>query len=359
MFELRMFTARDGDAILLSYEGPAGRRHVLVDGGRRETYTVLRPALARIADAGERIELLVLTHIDADHIEGLLELIQDPDRPITIDEVWFNGPDQLSRLQALGFDQGDAFQVGLKAAALGANARFQGGPIVLPANGCPPRFVLDGGLAITLLSPDTGRLTKLAAQWRAWHAAAPKRAMEKEARRGKRLQAMGRRPMPARIDVAALAEASIELDRELVNGTSIAFVAEWAGARALLAADAHPDLLCASLDHLREPGKSYVVDLLKVPHHGSAGNITAALLERLECRRYAISTDGSRHGHPDPEAVARLLRYGTAGRKELWFNYRQASTTPWAERSLCESWDYVCFLPEDQQGPTIVPVAAT
>lgn len=354
-----MFTARDGDALLLSYEGLGGRRHVLVDGGRQETYAVLRPALARIADAGERIELLVLTHIDADHIGGLLELIRDADRPVPIDEVWFNGPDQLSRLQALGFDQGDAFQVGLKAAALGANARFQGGPVVLPSNGCPPRFVLDGGLAITLLSPDAGRLTKLAARWRAWQVAAPQRAMEREARRGRRLQAMGRRPMPAQIDVAALAEAASEPDRDMVNGTSIAFVAEWAGARALLAADAHPDLLCASLDHLRKPGEAYVVDLLKVPHHGSAGNLTQALLERLECRRYAISTDGSRHGHPDPEAVARLLRHGTAGRKELWFNYQQASTTRWAERSLREAWDYVCFLPEDQEGPTIVPVAST
>jgi hypothetical protein len=52
-----------------------------------------------------------------------------------------------------------------------------------------------------------------------------------------------------------------------------------------------------------------------------AGNLSRPLADLLDCTRFAISPNGSRHHHPDPEAIARLLLW-KPGPKEFYFNYR-------------------------------------
>jgi hypothetical protein len=144
---------------------------------------------------------------------------------------------------------------------------------------------------------------------------------------------MGRKPMPAVLHVDALIAPTLT-DPEPPNGSSIAFIAEWDGRRILLAGDAHPGLLAESLGKLVPAGGPVPIDLFKVSHHGSHGNTTRELVEVLDCRRFLISTDGKRHGHPDPEAIARLLRFAPDGEKTLYFNYATGRTTPWDDANL-------------------------
>ena len=72
---LRVFFAGDGDCLLLtSAEG----RHTLIDGGRAGTFAEhTRPYLAELADAEESLELIVVSHIDADHISGVIALLEE------------------------------------------------------------------------------------------------------------------------------------------------------------------------------------------------------------------------------------------------------------------------------------------
>ena len=77
MFKLTAFPAADGDCLLLSFGETPPYCHVLIDGGRQGTYSILKPTLKAIAEVGEAIDLLVLSHIDADHIEGFLALVAD------------------------------------------------------------------------------------------------------------------------------------------------------------------------------------------------------------------------------------------------------------------------------------------
>ena len=49
------------------------------------------------------------------------------------------------------------------------------------------------------------------------------------------------------------------------------------------------------------------VDIVKVSHHGSKDNTSNELLELIECNKFLISTDGKQHGHPDKEALARII----------------------------------------------------
>lgn len=156
--------------------------------------------------------------------------------------------------------------------------------------------------------------------------------------------------MPETLDVEALSMPG-PTDREAPNGSSIAFVAEYEGRRVLMGGDAHPDLLAKSLAALAEAeGGRYRMDLLKVPHHGSRGNVTADLIRLLDCRRFAISIDGTRHGHPDPEAIARLLRFSPEGTKRLYFNYAKDRALAWNAEATRGRWGYDCVWPDPEQG---------
>ncbi len=71
---LRVFAASDGDCLMLT---SSDGRHALIDGGRggsfkEETW----PTLQALAKAGEKIDLVVVSHIDADHISGILWLLK-------------------------------------------------------------------------------------------------------------------------------------------------------------------------------------------------------------------------------------------------------------------------------------------
>jgi beta-lactamase superfamily II metal-dependent hydrolase len=56
-----------------------------------------------------------------------------------------------------------------------------------------------------------------------------------------------------------------------------------------------------------EPGGRLHVDILKIPHHGSARNATGGLFDHITADVYVISADG-RHGNPDPETLDWLMK---------------------------------------------------
>lgn len=336
---LRVLPASDGDCLVLSF-GEAPRRHLLVDGGRKATYERLKPILKSIVDANEQLDLMVLSHIDADHIEGLLALAEDKKQTVPVGEIWFNGFEQLIKVKAQGIAQAEKFSAALLGRGWRPNERFGGRACVVPDGKPLPVECLDSGVRITLLSPDGGRLDKLQDEWSTWRTAPPTRSKPRPVAPGG-LQVMGRSPMPKVLDVDALADGKEAIDDETPNGSSIAFVAEVGGRRVLFGADAHPDLLAASLERLIGTAESkYPCDVFKVSHHGSIGNTTRDLIKLLDCRRFVISSDGSRHGHPDPETIAKILKYGPRGTKTLVFNYRTDRTGPWDNPELKERWQY-------------------
>src|SRR3954451_4383411 len=101
---LELLPARHGDALLVTWGPPHGRHRLLVDGGPASAYPDVRERLREsVPDAG--IDLLVLTHIDADHIEGTLMLANDAALNLDIGEFWFNGPAQVA--PTLGTAQGE------------------------------------------------------------------------------------------------------------------------------------------------------------------------------------------------------------------------------------------------------------
>jgi hypothetical protein len=362
MFRISMLPAADGDCFLVETSGPAGTHRLLIDGGRQATArTYLRPLIATLAPVDSfMIDLMVLTHVDADHIEGLLDLLGADDAP-RFRGVWFNDYRHLKiaaglappearpapRTPVLGVRQGIDFATAVARHRCEWNAAFAGGPVMVEPQGQLPRFPLASGATVTLLGPPKIKLAAFLDEWTA------------EVRRlTKKTAVLARRqlPIPTVENLARLATERDEPDDKKPNGTSIAFVLAHEGRRVLFGADAHPDDLAHTLRRF-EPGAERIrFDAVKVVHHGSAANNTSDLTGLLECPVWLVSTDGSRHRHPDPEAIARIVLAQGPGKK-LLFNYATRYNQVWQSPDLCEKFNYqVQYAPEGQR--TVINLTA-
>ena len=82
---IKFLKANNGDSILISFhDSEEVKRNILIDGGMPQTYYNsgqnnngdLYYTIEDIKTRGESIDLLVLTHIDEDHIGGILKWIE-------------------------------------------------------------------------------------------------------------------------------------------------------------------------------------------------------------------------------------------------------------------------------------------
>jgi hypothetical protein len=342
MIRIEMLPAERGDALLVEY-GPGDdlRHRVLVDGGpvNSDVYEPIRRRLLDVrpdADGRRHFDLLVVTHVDTDHIEGAIRLLQDDELRCVFDDVWYNGWRQIAEVDAtaevrrLGPKQGEFFGALLVRQGRPWNQYVRGGPIVVPDDGALPRIELRGGMALTILSPTVAKVEQLAAEWETVIRAAGWEpgdlATAYEQFEGE-WWAQGPPTLGGEDRIAA------SLDNTAANGSSIAVLAEYGGRAALLAADAHDDALTASLRRLRaERGLAgpLPLDALKLSHHGSKHNTTPQLLAEVACPTYLVSSSGDRFHHPDARAISTVIAHHRApGRPTLLCNYDQPETAIW------------------------------
>lgn len=336
MLEIEMLPAQDGDALWIRYGRPDDVHHVLIDCGRgKAAYDIVSERLA--TDPRLRFDLFVLTHIDADHIDGAVSLLGDSIfTPERVDDVWFNGWQHLLEKESsekddsLGALQGEYFAALLKNRGFPWNRQWKGRAVVVPAAGKLPECTLAGGMKLTLLSPTRERLTALRSTWqqelkdrmRPGNVREALKLLEEDYRY-RAIDALG----GVNIQKLLLADDFVE-DTRAPNGSSIALLAEYDGQSLLLAGDAFPSVLESSLHRLGASNATPLkVDVFKLSHHGSAANTSPDLLDLISCRHALISTNGDRHSHPDAVTLARVV--SKQKNLNLHFNYTSKLTTPW------------------------------
>ena len=167
MFEIEMLPAREGDALWIRYGNPDALRQILIDGGRAGTYNEIKERVAQLPADQRKFELFVITHVDRDHIEGALKLLEDPDLDLAFGEIWFNGYDHLKgvELETFGAMQGERLTTAILRRKARWNTAFSGGAVKVDDVGDLPLRKLKGGMKLTILSPDTDKLTKLVPAW--------------------------------------------------------------------------------------------------------------------------------------------------------------------------------------------------
>mgnify|MGYP001193059727 CR=1 FL=1 len=357
MFTVEMLPASHGDCLWIEYGTAARPRRILIDGGPAYSYEALarrlEKRLGHLPARRRRIELVVITHIDADHIGGVLELVIAHPLGITVGDVWFNSWEHLpgAAPDTLGAVQGEQLSAVIRARKMPRNVAFGGEAVAVPERGALPVVCLPGGMRLTLLSPTLKELRRLRPRWkRTVEEAGLVAGSAEDALAKLRTQRRGKLPEDllgvAVPDPPALAAAPFRPDTSVANGSSIALLAEYRGTRCLLAGDALAGVLAGTIDRLTSANGEgrLAIDAFKLSHHGGKKNTSAELLDRLRCRTYLFSTDGSRFGHPDPETVARALLAGGEGTR-LCFNYRTEINTVWDDRALKRQYGYETVFP--------------
>jgi beta-lactamase superfamily II metal-dependent hydrolase len=348
MFVIEMLPAQRGDCLWVTYGRDGDLHHVLVDGGPQETAGQLVPELTRritaLGDQDGTVELLVVSHVDADHIQGVLGLLRHPGMVRRFREVWFNGYRHLPGPQGvLGAPEGEILTKWLDGDP-NWNLSFAGNAVMVPGTGAPKPITLPGGLEVVLLSPTQTKLARLKPRWEKDCAAAGLIPGKTAAVPPEEAGLLGSDP----VDV--LAATKFQKDSEPPNGSSIAFIASYDGKRALLCADAHPDVIAKSLSALGRGPHEF--DAVKVPHHGSRKNISPQLLGIVKSPRWLFSSDGAKFKHPHDEAVARVIVSQT--KTTLMFNYRTTFNHRWIDDSARPR--YEVLYPSDGDAGLTVPL---
>jgi hypothetical protein len=330
MLTLEMLPADHGDCLWLEYGEASTPRRILIDGGPSGSRALREQLARRVAAAPDgklHFELLVITHVDDDHIAGVLDLFERPPAGVGFGDIWFNAYKHLVAPDKLGPPQGEKLSRLLDKAELPWNRAFKGLAVVIPEKATLPSRTLADGMTLTLLSPTMKELVALRRVWCEKCIRAglmPGQVDEEEPE-----DLLGRRDTwPP--DVRAEAAKKPSFDREEANGSSIALLAEFDSKTLLLAGDAFAPVLQNSIERLlrERQAERLRLDAFKLSHHGSRKNLSNNLLQLLRCPRYLISTSGKQFGHPDNEALSRVVVHG--GREpRLSFNYVSKFNRGW------------------------------
>jgi beta-lactamase superfamily II metal-dependent hydrolase len=285
MISIELLPAAHGDAIWIEYGPPSRPHRILIDGGPAPTYeSGLRRRIAMLPEQKRGLELMVVTHIDADHIDGALILLQElAALKIHIDDLGFNGWAQMSRE-----DEASICYAPLQGEFLGGlievdpelkgvwNMHFDHGAVVVRDDGPLPIVELHGGATLTLLGPLEEDLRRLRASW----ASAIRDFSPGDVDEALRRLRERREYQPLSGPVTFAVPQSGD-DKSVTNGSSISFVFEYGDILILLTGDAHAPSLEASLKRLADQRSLSRLhfDAVKLPHHGSMSNVSDAWLQ--------------------------------------------------------------------------------
>lgn len=351
---ITMLPAKEGDCLHIAYGEEADQKHILIDAGRQWTW---KNALKdRFADSGiDSLELLVVTHVDRDHIDGMLALVSDPDLEIEVKHFWFNTWDHLQGnaivlpdtddddIEPFGAKMGEELSTHSIDKGWSWNHQF-GGKAVELSDDVANNAIRLGDITLTLLSPNRTKLEELAPKWKKECTKAgltPGATVEDYVLDDDDIEDFGA------INIDTLAAEAFVGDGSEANGSSIAFILDYKGVKLLLSGDAHADLLVKSLKSLgATPDDPLTLNAFKVPHHGSKYNISNELIELLSCENYLVSTNGNYFKHPEDVAIARLIKHGTDN-SVLNFNYKTDFNKFWKNNQWQNKYHYSTNFPPD------------
>jgi hypothetical protein len=357
--KLTIFDSDMGDCLLL--EAATGEL-MLCDGGMKGSLeTHVRAELSALRDQGRELEFIYVSHVDNDHINGVLQLLEDEaewrvfefhasegdsirapafPRPPHIkgilhnafhDQVKANNLEIRSLLAAAApslyasavgdfIKAADAMQ-GIAAGipqALLVSGLISADALDIPLNKPPgsqsaqrllfagqegASFSL-GSMKFTLIGPTKKELNSLAKGWNNWIRDSPEEVAKVRAQLKKRIE-----------DFSNGVLATTPYDLRDWNGipdikgvtapniASLMFLVEENQKRILLTGDAQQDFILEGLEREGFLDEGFIhVDVLKVQHHGSENNLDQNFAQKVSADHYVFCGNGS-HGNPEEEVL--------------------------------------------------------
>lgn len=307
--KISMLPAANGDCFVVEFD-VKGRSvyRMLVDGGPKSAYEHLHQYFSDLGECDRYIDLIVVTHIDEDHIGGVLELLKDKELKVDVREIWFNdidraeNPDGKSKAEKFGVKHGIELAELIPALGIPWNSYTNGGAICISSTNIPVERNLADNASVAILGPSRPALLELAKKWTTYEEMQKKKSEKKEPSRIEKFGSSSK-------NWERLAQSDFSGDDSVTNLSSIAFVLKTDDAQIFFSGDAGVETVNAALQNWS--ARPDEISVFKVSHHGSAGNTNEALLRRLPARHYLFSANG-RHHHPSLEAIARVVKFGGA-----------------------------------------------
>ena len=358
--KIKIFPALNGDSILLDLSD----KLFLIDGGYVNTFNeFLCSELKKKSEEGKRISHLIVTHIDSDHISGIVRLLEKNtnNEIISIDNIWHNsyrhikefsdnlslkdyeGKADLSALSSKSYikeviegrheisaEQGSALSALILKDNYKWNTEFNGKAVSIDNLDI---ISIDNETTLRILSPNNDKLSKLKKLWnkelykKGYNISEDDTnyddafefllAQEKEKKVLLKKDISG-----GEMDIAKLSNIEVVEDISATNGSSISFIIEKNDKKLLFLADSHPSMILENLKtHYSEEEFPIEFDIIKLSHHGSITNTSKELLEIIDSKNYIISSDVSKFCHPDIETIARIINRKSTFSRNLHFNY--------------------------------------
>ena len=313
MLQIFNYNAGKGDCIRLRYTGISGVPHnVLIDSGVSRFGLEFESICQRILSDHEKIDVVLITHVDLDHLGGLLYNLRNK-RKICIEEVWMNHGRLMEKNTDLAVKHNDELYTRLKERNIPVKAVVTG-----------TTYELDGAV-FRVLWPDEETLCHLFGK------SSEDVLLEKHSDYGYSFDELMEMPIKRR-------------DASQSNRASVIMEIECEEQKILFTGDAWSE------DILRVSG-STTYDLIKLPHHGSVRNISEEWCGQIKCKNYMICTDGI--SHPDKQTIAKLLKWNDEitvyGSTDWWKGMPVVGDEEKMEKMHFEEGEYLWELPDGKQ----------
>jgi beta-lactamase superfamily II metal-dependent hydrolase len=312
--------AQYGDCFILESKIGKDSVNILIDGGPYQTFEKhLKPALRKLPLNG-KLDLMVLSHIDNDHIIGLIDLLEHlkterqkgTKELIKIEKLWHNSFNDLFELKVepkilfknifisknilsgkqieknenfvnsivvKGFQQGSDLTQLANSLSITINPEFK----KLISVDDSPRSVCLGHITFQILGPTKKNLDKLKEEWKDW------------TRKEERL-------LNTQLELFQI------LDKSIPNLASIMFLANIKNKRILFTGDGiGQDIIrILSQNSMLDKYGKFHVEILKVPHHGSDRNASIEFFNTVYADYYIISANG-RDDNPSQDTLKWII----------------------------------------------------
>ena len=304
MLKIKVLPANCGDCIIVSFDDEDRVKNILIDGGAGTVYDdVLKSEILDIRKNQQKIDLLIVTHTDTDHIGGIIKFIEDDTLNDCIEEVWFNSWTNF---------KGKAVKLSHGSEEISASHANTLESKLLVMDIWQNKLITQGiyrkynKAKITVVSPNEDSLEALRGYLKSEFPISESDDRKKE--------------------IEILQRRDFKENKAIPNGSSIAFVFEYESKKILFTGDSFPSILLEGLERMKfiDNNKKVKFDYVKLSHHASKYNTSDEFLKNIECNNYIVTTMGC-NGKPNKETFARVLKYHQP--LNLFFNHKTKKTT--------------------------------
>jgi len=301
---IKNLIAGNGDCVLISFRNQTeGTSNILIDGGNgiANYKEHIQPVLEQVVRNGQKLDLVVITHIDQDHIKGIVYLTRDLKKsestiqPKDIVKYWFNSAlnEKIYQVSPEQFD--------VSAAEMKELEEFlHKQPDVkwdIKDKIESPWVKNINGAILSVLSPNTNVLTQFNETYNPNDIGSYSNDYDHS------LETL------YTAEKVRLKNNDEDLDDKLENATSIAFLLEHKKNSILYLGDGIPAVVDSAIEELlnKRNLERLTLDVVKLSHHASRKSLSFKLLKLIDCKNFVICANGKKARLPNKATFAKIL----------------------------------------------------